>query len=78
MGSVGPFQILIVLVIALLVFGGRGRISSIMGDMAKGIRSFRSGLQDDDEEADSPKSVSKEDLVDVTPSKEKSESASKS
>lgn len=78
MGSVGPFQILIVLVIALLVFGGRGRISSIMGDMAKGIRSFRSGLQDDDDETGDAKAVSKEDMVDVTPSKEKSESATKS
>lgn len=72
MGSVGPFQILIVLVIALLVFGGRGRISSIMGDMAKGIRSFRSGLKEDDEEV---KEVTKEEMVDVTPAKEKTESS---
>ena len=75
MGSVGPFQILIVLVIALLVFGGRGRISSIMGDMAKGIRSFRSGLQEDDED---PKPVTKEDMVDVTPAKDTAETSSKS
>lgn len=74
MGSVGPFQILIVLVIALLVFGGRGRISSIMGDMAKGIRSFRSGLKEDDEEV---KEVTKEEMVDVTPTKETTETASK-
>ena len=72
MGSVGPFQILIVLVIALLVFGGRGRISSIMGDMAKGIRSFRSGLKEDDEDV---KEVTKEEMVDVTPAKEKTESS---
>ena len=74
MGRVGPFQILIVLVIALLVFGGRGRISSIMGDMAKGIRSFRSGLKEDDEEV---KEVTKEEMVDVTPTKETTETASK-
>ena len=37
MGSVGPLQIVIVLIVAVLVFGGRGRISSIMGDMAKGL-----------------------------------------
>ena len=47
-------QLLIVLIVALLLFGGRGRISSIMGDMAKGVRSFRKGLNDDDEEAAEP------------------------
>lgn len=72
MGSVGPLQIIIVLVVAVLVFGGRGRISSIMGDMAKGIRSFRSGLKEDDE----PKSVDKDDLVDVTPAKDEAKSSS--
>lgn len=69
-------QILIVLVVALLLFGGRGRISSIMGDMAKGIRSFRSGLNED-EEADKKKAVGKEDdIVNVTPQKDKAESSS--
>ena len=65
-------QLLIVLVVALLLFGGRGRISSIMGDLGKGIRSFRKGLGDDDD----AKAVSKEDMVDVTPEKDKSQSTS--
>ena len=74
MGSIGPLQILLVLAVALLLFGGRGRISSIMGDMAKGIRSFRSGLNEDDEDA---KAVTKdEELVNVTPQKDKAESSS--
>tara|TARA_R110002111_G_scaffold46454_1_gene83594 strand:+ start:645 stop:866 length:222 start_codon:yes stop_codon:yes gene_type:complete len=72
MGSVGPLQIVLVIVVALLLFGGRGRISSIMGDMAKGVKSFRKGLADDDE----PKSVDKEDLVDVTPKKKDETKAS--
>ena len=72
MGSVGPLQIVIFLVVAIIVFGGRGRISSIMGDMAKGIRSFRTGLKDEDE----PKSVDKDDLVDVTPAKDEAKSSS--
>lgn len=72
MGSVGPLQIVIVLIVAVLVFGGRGRISSIMGDMAKGIRSFRTGLKDEDE----PKEVDKEDMVDVTPAKDKAKTSS--
>lgn len=74
MGSVGPLQIIVVLVVAVLVFGGRGRISSIMGDMAKGIRSFRTGLRD--EEEDDTKSIDKEDLVDVTPKKDEAKSSS--
>ncbi|MBL4618159.1 MAG: twin-arginine translocase TatA/TatE family subunit [Robiginitomaculum sp.] len=42
------WQILIVAVVALVLFGGRGKISSIMGDVAKGIKSFRKGLKDED------------------------------
>jgi sec-independent protein translocase protein TatA len=42
----GPLQILLILVVAVLLFGGRGKISAIMGDVAKGIRSFRKGLGD--------------------------------
>lgn len=48
--ALGWQQLLIVLALALLLFGGRGRISSLMGDMAKGIKSFRSGLKEEDAE----------------------------
>jgi sec-independent protein translocase protein TatA len=65
-------QILIVVVVALLLFGGRGRISGIMGDMATGIKSFRKGLTDDDE----PKTVDKDDLKDVTPAKDEAKTES--
>ena len=41
-------HLLLFAVIALLVFGGRGKISEIMGDVAKGIKSFKKGLADDD------------------------------
>ena len=41
-------HILLLLVIALLLFG-RGKISELMGDVAKGIKSFKKGLADDDE-----------------------------
>ena len=52
--SPGLMQILIVVVLALLLFGGRGKIASVMGDFAKGITSFRKGLreEDSDEAAD--------------------------
>ncbi len=43
LGRIGPVEIIIFLVIVLLIFGGRGKISGIMGDFAKGIKSFRKG-----------------------------------
>ena len=49
----GWMQLLLVAVVALLLFGGRGKISSIMGDMAKGIKSFKQGMTDEEEPKDS-------------------------
>jgi sec-independent protein translocase protein TatA len=43
----GLFQILIIALIVLVLFG-RGRISEMMGDFGKGIKSFKRGLDDDD------------------------------
>lgn len=48
----GWWQIIIVLILVLLLFGGRGRISAVMGDFARGIRSFREGLDGKGDEAD--------------------------
>ena len=47
MGSLSPWHLMILAVLALLVFGGRGKLSGIMGDAAKGIRAFRDGLKDE-------------------------------
>ena len=46
MGNIGWSGIIIVAVLVVLLFG-RGKISSIMGDVAKGIKSFKKGLADD-------------------------------
>jgi sec-independent protein translocase protein TatA len=51
MGSLSIWHWMIFLVVALLFFGGSGKISGIMGDFAKGIKSFKKGLQDDADEA---------------------------
>jgi sec-independent protein translocase protein TatA len=48
MGSLSPWHLLIIAVLVLLVFGGRGKLSGIMGDAAKGIRAFRDGLKGDE------------------------------
>jgi sec-independent protein translocase protein TatA len=39
---------IIVLAVGLLLFGGRGKISELMGDFAKGIKSFKKGLAEED------------------------------
>jgi sec-independent protein translocase protein TatA len=54
MGSLSIWHWLIFLVVALLLFGGSGKISSIMGDVAKGIKSFKKGMTEDDETAAAP------------------------
>jgi len=47
MGAFTIWHWLVVLVVVALLFGGRGKLSGIMGDAAKGIRAFRDGLKDD-------------------------------
>jgi sec-independent protein translocase protein TatA len=49
-GSMSIWHWAIVAVVALLVFGGRGKLSSLMGDAAQGIKAFRAGLKDGDED----------------------------
>ncbi len=48
MGAISIWHWVIVGVIVLLLFGGRGKLSGLMGDAAKGIKAFKEGLKDDD------------------------------
>jgi sec-independent protein translocase protein TatA len=43
-------HILLLMIVALLLFGGRGKISGLMGDFASGIKAFKKGLAEDDSE----------------------------
>ena len=71
MGSFSIWHWLIVLVIVLLVFG-RGKIPELMGDMAKGIKSFKKGMSDDDQAAeDDARTVEHRADETVTTAKEK-------
>ncbi len=45
--SIGFWQIAIVVLLLVVLFG-RGKISELMGDVARGIKSFKSGMQDDE------------------------------
>ena len=48
MGSFSIWHWIIVIAVALLLFGGGGKISNIMGDFAKGIKAFKKGLREDE------------------------------
>jgi sec-independent protein translocase protein TatA len=50
MGSFSIWHWLIVGAIALILFGGKGKISELMGDVAKGIKSFKKGMAEDEEQ----------------------------
>ena len=55
--SIGFWQIAIVVILVVLLFG-RGKISSLMGDVAKGIKSFKKGMSTDVTEDSEPKNIS--------------------
>ena len=56
MGNIGWTGIIIIAILVVILFG-KGKISSIMGDLAKGIKSFKKGINDEDE----TKSINKSD-----------------
>ena len=57
--SIGIWQIAIVVILVVLLFG-RGKISSLMGDVAKGIKSFIKGMASDVTDDTEPKNISDE------------------
>ena len=52
MGSFSIWHWAIVLLVVMVLFGGRGKISSLMGDFAQGIKAFKKGMADDDKTAE--------------------------
>lgn len=66
--SIGFWQIAVVVVLVVLLFG-RGKISDLMGDVAKGIKSFKKGMKDPSQ--DSTESVSSEDKSSEDPNSDK-------
>ena len=51
MGSMSIWHWMLLGAVVLLLFGGKGKISDIMGDVAKGVKAFKKGMNDDDAEA---------------------------
>jgi sec-independent protein translocase protein TatA len=56
--SIGIWQVVLILLIVLIIFGA-GKLPKVMGDVAKGIKSFKTGLKDEEEEtpAEAPRAV---------------------
>ena len=48
MGSFSIWHWILIIGVALLLFGGRGKVSELMSDVAQGIKAFKRGMQDDD------------------------------
>ena len=68
-GSLSIWHWLIVLVVVLLLFG-RNKISDVMGDVAKGIKSFKRGMAEDDETAATPRPIERADAAATAPREE--------
>ena len=73
--SIGFWQIAIVVVLVVLLFG-RGKISGLMGDVAKGIKSFKKGMKEPEQNL--TESSSSQDLTESSSSKETSSEDSNS
>ena len=76
MGTFSIWHWVIVLIVVLVLFGGRGKLSSLMGDMAKGINAFKKGLKDKDLEngSEEMKIINAEDTSSDSDEKEKGKS----
>jgi sec-independent protein translocase protein TatA len=66
MGGFSLWHWLVVGVIILLLFG-KGRFSDMMGDVAKGLKSFKKGMSEDDEAPAAPKRIEGDRTVDAAP-----------
>ena len=67
MGGFSLWHILILAILVLLLFGGN-RFSAMMGDVAKGLKSFKQGLSDEDKTAAEPKQIPpQQQPIDITP-----------
>ena len=74
--SIGFWQIAIVVVLVVLLFG-RGKISSLMGDVAKGIKSFKKGMSDNPDQTGSLSSTSEKTSNEESSTSEKTSNEDK-
>ena len=66
MGSLSWVHWLLVAIVVLLLFGGRGKISELMGDFATGIKAFKKGMAEDDTARTEPPKIEPAKPIDQT------------
>ena len=64
MGAFSIWHWLIVLVVVLVLFGGGGKISRLMGDFGKGLKSFKKGMKEDEAVADDEADTTEKKKID--------------
>ncbi|HEX7970366.1 MAG TPA: twin-arginine translocase TatA/TatE family subunit [Stellaceae bacterium] len=57
MGGLSLWHWLLVIAVVAVLFGGKGKISGLMGDLAKGIKAFKSGMKEDETASAAPPQV---------------------
>ena len=78
MGSFSIWHWLIVLAVVLVLFGGKGKVSALMGDFGKGLKSFKKGMKEDPSDDDSdedPKGLTADEQGSVDQAKQKEDKA---
>ena len=78
MGTFSIWHWLIVLVVVLVLFGGKNKIPTLMGDIAKGIKSFKSNMKEQEEESAENKQVEAETTTTATAIQQDEKTAAKS
>ena len=70
LNNIGPLGIILIAVVILIMFG-RGKISSLMGEVGKGITSFKKGINDGKQEIKNSDEEVTQTVKDITPEKDK-------
>ena len=70
LNNIGPLGIILIAVVILIMFG-RGKISSLMGEVGKGITSFKKGINDGKQELNKSEEEVAQSVKDITPEKDK-------
>ncbi|MCC5963289.1 MAG: twin-arginine translocase TatA/TatE family subunit [Rhodobacteraceae bacterium] len=66
LNNIGPAGLILIAIVVLVLFG-RGKVAGLMGEVGKGITSFKKGLKDDTSEIEKPEEESSQTARDVTP-----------
>ena len=71
MGTFSVWHWLIVLAVVLILFGGGGKLSRLMGDFGKGLKSFKKGIKDEEIEQNSPNKILTDEEADSSVEKDR-------